>query len=541
MQKTDRGESIGFQSDSSRESSEQQMGFAMKMHWFSRRFSCRTGTAIMLCWIIVAPAAIPALAADTYRGKSEEVRESVIAGTWYPSSPSDLRAQIEHFLAEVPERQAQGRLIALVAPHAGYRYSGQVAAHGYKLLQEAKFDSVIVLAPSHHMRFSGVSVYDRGGFRTPLGVVPLDRDMITDLMKREESIRSLPEAHGKEHSLEIQLPFLQVVLPGFKLVPLVMGEQDMKTCEKLAEALFQCTRGKSALVVASSDLSHFHSYDEARKLDQKVVERLSAFDPKGLHEKLAAGECEACGGGPMVTSMLYARKVGADRGQVLQYANSGDATGIQNDPRGVVGYVSAAFWIAAPEKQPSSGAEEKVGVDLGLSRSEKTLLHQIARESIEARCRGTQPPKRRIESAKLKELRGAFVTLHKHGKLRGCIGHITGRSPLAETVAEMAVAAAFQDPRFPPLDVGELDQIDIEISVLTPLERLQNPEDIQIGRQGLVMKKGPRSGLLLPQVATEQGWDRRAFLENACIKAGLPPDAWKDGDTEIYVFSADVF
>lgn len=532
---------MSLESDSSREFSEQKRGFPMKMHWFFRNSSYWTGTAVMLCWVVLAPVAMRASAADTSRHESEQVRESVIAGTWYPSSASDLRAQIEHFLAEVPGQQAQGRLVALVSPHAGYRYSGQVAAHGYKFLQETKFDSVVVLAPSHHMRFSGVSVYDRGGFRTPLGVAPLDRDMITDLMKREDSIRSIPEAHGKEHSLEIQLPFLQVLLPGFKLVPLVMGEQDMKTCEKLAEALFQCTRGKSALVVASSDLSHFHSYDEARKLDQIVLDRLSAFDPKGLHEKLAAGECEACGGGPMVTAMLYARKVGADRGQVLQYANSGDATGIRNDPRGVVGYVSAVFWITAAEKQSLSGAVKKVGVDLGLSGSEKALLHQIARENIEAKCRGTQPPRRHIESAKLQEVRGAFVTLHKHGKLRGCIGHITGRSPLAETIAEMAVAAAFQDPRFPSLDVGELEEIQIEISVLTPLDRLRDPEDIQIGRHGLVMKKGLRNGLLLPQVATEQGWDRRTFLENACIKAGLPRDAWKDGDTEIYVFSADVF
>ncbi len=484
-------------------------------------------------------------AVDLPAREGAEVRESVIAGSWYPSSPSALREQVEGFLARVPPREAGGHLVALITPHAGYAYSGQVAAHAYKLLEREKFDSVIVIAPSHHTRFSGVSVYDRGGFRTPLGLVPLDEAIIKALMQREKYIRPVPEAHAKEHSLEIQLPFLQVMLPGFKLVPLIMGEQDLETCQWLAEAIWEASRGKSVLVVASSDLSHYHPYDEAKRLDDKVLEAIRALDAPGLSEKLARRECEACGGGPMVTAMLVARQLGVKQGDALHYANSGDVTGMRNDPRGVVGYVSAAFWTG-PAKSSESTSESRaegrrVGVDLGLSPPEKALLHKIARETIEAKCRGGTPPAFEVDSPKLKEPRGAFVTLHKHGKLRGCIGHIAASRPLAQTVSETAVAAAFEDPRFPPLDPGELKDIQVEISVLTPLQRIRNPEEVRVGVHGIVVKKGGRSGLLLPQVAMEQGWDRSTFLENCCLKAGLPRDAWKDGETEIYVFSADVF
>lgn len=478
---------------------------------------------------------------DPPGGESAQVRESVIAGSWYPSSPSALREQLQEFLGKVSGREARGRLVALIAPHAGYAYSGQVAAHAYKLLEKEKFDSVVIIAPSHHMRFSDVSVYDLGGFRTPLGVTPLDNTLIKTLMQREKRIRSLPEAHAKEHSLEIQLPFLQLTMPGFKLVPLVMGRQDLETCQWLAEALWGASRGKSVLVVASSDLSHYHPYDEAKRLDEKVLETLRDLDPQGLSEKLARAECEACGGGPMVTAMLYAGKLGVKQGEVLHYANSGDVTGMRNDPRGVVGYVSAAFWTESPKSSEATPEAKRVGIDIGLTPAEKDLLRRIARESIEARCRGGTPPSFTIDSAKLKEPRGAFVTLHKHGQLRGCIGHIVASRPLVQTVAEMAVAAAFEDPRFPPLDPAELKDIQVEISVLTPLERVRNPGEIRVGFHGIALRKGNRSGLLLPQVATEQGWDRTAFLENCCLKAGLPRDAWKDGDTEIYVFSADVF
>ncbi len=471
---------------------------------------------------------------------AEEIRESAIAGSWYPSSPAALREQINGFLSRAPYPKPSGRLVALISPHAGTAYSGQVAAHAYKQIgPDPKHETVLILAPSHRARFSGVAVHDRGGFRTPLGVVPLDQKLIEDLKKRESRIRYVPDAHTLEHSLEIQLPFLQVVMPGFKLVPLLMGEQDLPTCQWLAEAIADSIRGKPVLVVASSDLSHFHDSEKARKLDQVVVERTAAFDPQGLSRDLSSGKCEACGGGPMVTAMLVARKLGADRSQVLQYAHSGDVTGEQSR---VVGYMAAALWAepdAGSAERPADGV--KAGMDLGLTPEEKVLLHRIARESIEARCRREDPPRLEVNAARLKEPRGAFVTLKKNGELRGCIGHIVGDLPLDQTISEMAVAAAFHDPRFPSLTEDELKGLQVEISVLTPLKRIHSMEEIRVGTHGIYMKRGGRSGLLLPQVATEQGWDCSTFVESTCRKAGLPRDAWKDPETEIYVFSADIF
>ena len=328
-------------------------------------------------------------------------------------------------------------------------------------------------------------------------------------------------------------------MPDFKLVPLVMGNQDFTTCKWLAEALGDCIgESRSVLVVASSDLSHFHAYKEAKRLDQVVLDNVNEFDPRGLSDSLASRRCEACGGGPMVTAMLIARRLGANTSQVLHYANSGDVTG---DHSGVVGYMAAALWADLKNTEGQNPKRSGVGAHLELTSGEKAELLQIARDVIEAHCRGKRIPAPRASSPSLNELRGAFVTLHKDGKLRGCIGHIRGEKPLVETVAEMAEAAAFRDPRFPPVTAEEIRMLEYEISVLTPLRRISNVEEIQVGTHGIYMKSDGCSGLLLPQVATEWGWDRETFLEHTCKKAGLPTDAWKDENTEIYIFSADVF
>ncbi|NWF92876.1 MAG: AmmeMemoRadiSam system protein A [Syntrophaceae bacterium] len=185
--------------------------------------------------------------------------------------------------------------------------------------------------------------------------------------------------------------------------------------------------------------------------------------------------------------------------------------------------------------------EKKVGVDLGLSEEEKKTLHHIAKTVIENMARGRPVPEFSVNAPTLKENRGAFVSIHKKGQLRGCIGYIEGRGPLYKTVEEMAEAAAFRDPRFPPVTEKELKDLNIEISVLTPLRKISDINEIEVGKHGIYIKKGWYSGLLLPQVATENGWDRQTFLEHTCLKAGLPPNAWKDRTTEIYIFSADIF
>jgi MEMO1 family protein len=466
----------------------------------------------------------------------QNIRESVIAGSWYPGDPARLTKDIKGYLAQVPEHKIDGELVALISPHAGYQYSGQVAAYAYKLLEGRHYDIVVIVAPSHHAYFKGASVYPRGGFRTPLGIVPIAEDIADELLDKSPITNSLPEAHAQEHSLEIQLPFLQVVLKDFRLVPIVMGEQDLATCEELGRVIAAVIKGKNALVIASTDLSHFHPYDKAKELDQVVLDRVNAFDPEGLSSELGQGSCEACGGGPVVAVMLAARALGANKGEVLHYANSGDVTG---DHSSVVGYMAAALSKSAKaQKEHKKG---RVGVDLGLNAEEKKTLHDIAHTVIWNKVSGKAVPEFHVESERLKELRGAFVTITKKGSLRGCIGHIRGLKPLYKTVEEMAAAAAFDDPRFPPVTKNELKDLSIEISVLTPFKEITDVNEIEVGKHGIYMERGYYSGLLLPQVATEYGWDRNTFLEHTCRKAGLPPDAWKEKDTKIYIFSADIF
>jgi MEMO1 family protein len=469
---------------------------------------------------------------------AEKIRESTIAGSWYPGDAKSLRGQVKGFLSRASVPPVEGELIGLVAPHAGYMYSGPVAGHAYKLLETHRFDRVLVLAPSHRAQFSGASVYHQGGYRTPLGVVPLDRELVDALYKHTDVVRYVPRADDLEHSLEIQLPFLQVVLGDFLLTPVVMGSQELDFCRKLAGVIGEVCRGRKVLIVASSDLSHFHSDSEARRLDGTVLDRVAAFDPEGLADNLRKGECEACGGGPVVTLMLAAKERGADSAKVLHYANSGDVTG---DRSGVVGYLAAAFLRTARAKSAGHGRKADARVDLGYSQEEKELLRSIALHAIRSRCFHEPMPDIPVASEKLKERRGAFVCLHKGGDLRGCMGMIEPRAPLHETIKNMAVEAAFGDPRFCALAPDELEDLDLEISVLTPLERMGNPERLEIGKHGLLIRKGPHSGLLLPQVATEHGLDRAGFLEWTCKKAGLPKNAWKDPKADIYIFSADIF
>jgi AmmeMemoRadiSam system protein B/AmmeMemoRadiSam system protein A len=475
------------------------------------------------------------------QGTSGRIHDPVCAGTWYPGNPADLKDAVRNYLSHATTRAVNGEIVALVSPHAGYIYSGQVAACSYKLLQGRHYDSVIVIGPSHRVPFSGVATYDCAGFRTPIDVIPLDSSLISSIMKREPRIRSFPEAFQQEHSIEMQLPFLHVVLPGFKLVPLVMGDSDLATCRWLADAIADSIKGKSVLVVASSDLSHYHSYDTATEMDHRLLDKVSAMNTDDLSECLNNGKCEACGRGPVMTAMLVAKRLGSARCDVVHYANSGDVTGDKSSPRGVVGYAAACFSVALHDKDRSDSEKRKCGIDIGLSESERTELHAIAKSSIEACCRGTSAPKVETVSQKLKEQRGVFVTITKKGNLRGCIGQIIGRVPLAEAVSQMAEAAALRDPRFSPLRAEELPDINIEISVLTPLRKIDSTDEIEVGTHGIVMRNGMNMGLLLPQVATEYGWSRTEFLENTCQKAGLPKNAWKDKDTEIYIFSADVF
>lgn len=480
------------------------------------------------------------------------VRNPVVAGMFYPGSPETLTQDVDAYLDAAETTPVDGVPIAIIAPHAGYVYSGGVAARAYVHVRGVHYDTAIVVAPSHRVAFGLASVFGGSGYATPLGVVPVDRELADAIAGGSDALKHVPRAHSDEHSLEVQVPFLQRTLGDFSIVPIVMGDQSESSVRflagRIAEAVAE-SEGKTVLLVASTDLSHYHPQDVAVELDRHVMEAVGDLDPEGLLASLSRGECEACGGGPAATVMMAARELGATATAVTGYATSGDVTG---DKGQVVGYLSAVLYGPGPARAAGAGSEdaaEDTGSRAGgaaapydgLTPEERGTLLVLARRSIEAALTGGRAPEPEATTPALATECGAFVTLEKRGALRGCIGYIRAAKPLVETVSEMAVQAALHDPRFPPVTPDEFDELTLEISVLSPLVPVSDVSEIEVGRDGLLIQDGARSGLLLPQVATDHGWDRETFLEHTCLKAGLPPDSWKVEGVTILRFTADVF
>lgn len=269
------------------------------------------------------------------------VRQPAVAGMFYPHDPAALRSQIDSFFGKVEEKGIEGEVISLISPHAGYMYSGQVAAAGYREIMGKDFRVVAIIAPSHQEYFSGISVYTGSGYETPLGIVGVDKKLAQALIAQHQNIVASLRGHQREHSLEVQLPFLQSALDDFRIIPIVLGEQDFETSRILGEALAQVLKGEKALIVASSDLSHYYHYEQAVRLDSIVTKHVEAFDYEGLWTDIEHRVCEACGAGAMIAAMIASRTLGANRAQVLLYQNSGDVTG---DKSQVVGYLSAIFY-----------------------------------------------------------------------------------------------------------------------------------------------------------------------------------------------------
>ncbi|MDD5491880.1 MAG: AmmeMemoRadiSam system protein B [bacterium] len=482
--------------------------------------------SIFLAFIIIC-----SIAAGCAGKSNEPSRPPAVAGAFYPADPAELNSLIEYYFDQVPAQAIKGDIIVLIVPHAGYVYSGLIAAYGYKLLANNTYDTVILIGPSHHEFLNVASIYTAGAWETPLGKVAIDSALAKAIAAENKLFTCADQAHQKEHSLEAQLPFLQKTLRNFKIVPILLSDPTLANCDLLAQAIVKhCDPRKKYLIIASTDMSHYYAREKARTLDMLALALLEKQDLAGLNAGLAAGSCGLCGRGAVLTALEVARLKGPAKVKILKYATSGDVTG---DLDRVVGYGAAVIYT---DKKAAN--KEKTMIN----KSQQQELLKIARKTIESYIASGTVPDFKITDPSLKEKRGVFVTLNKKHQLRGCIGYIMPIEPLYQAVSKMAIEAATGDPRFPPVTKEELSQLEIEISVLTVPERVKDPAEIILGTHGVIVRKGGCGGVFLPQVAVETGWSKEEFLNELCSqKAGLPEDAWKNKDTELYIFSAQVF
>ncbi len=477
--------------------------------------------------------------ASASRRSEAVVRVPAVAGAFYPGDRAALLRDVQHYLSHAERKQLPGELVALIAPHAGYMYSGPVAAYAYRQLEGRHYDAVVVIGPSHRAFFSGVALSAADKWATPLGSVEVDRAAVEALQEAYRGARVFEPAHEEEHSIEVQLPFLQTVLGGFKLLPILMADDSPETCSDLGQALAKWARGRSVLLIASSDMSHYPTYDDAVRVDGETLKAIGTLDPqkvaattKKLMSQGTPGLSTClCGEGPVRAVLEAARLLGADRAEVLRHANSGDVPAGTRDR--VVGYCAVA--ITGKEVGTVRCGEG------GLNAAQQQRLLSVGRAAIEGYVRTGKRPDIHEDDPALLRPAAAFVTLREEGQLRGCIGILEARMPLIETVSDRAILAATGDPRFPPVRAEELARLEVEISVLSPLRKVSSADEIDISKHGVVVESGGRAGVFLPQVAEETGWSREVLLSHLCRdKAGLPSDAWKQG-ADLFVFTVQAF
>ena len=484
------------------------------------------------------------------------VRPATQAGRFYESNPQVLSHEVDSLLARHAKDGSYENVAALIVPHAGYYFSGNVAAAAYMSIDTKKqYKRIFLLGPSHHEWLDGASVNTEAEYyATPLGQVRVDHEtavkLTTDCTDLTDSASNTdkilfyePKAHDREHCLEVQLPFLQRFFTLHSslstkevppIVPIIISTNDFEKLQRIAEALKPYFTDENLFVI-SSDFSHYPSYGDACAVDAKTGKAIESGDVEQFIATIQANArsgirnlaTSACGELAIVTLMLMMDS--QYEVKHLLYQNSGD---IDNyDPTRVVGYHAFAI-LRGEEKTFSLSDKEK--------KTLKDIAYNSIKDSLDGKPVAVANSSLFILHSSLKEKCGAFVSLHKQGRLRGCIGHFGEDVPLYEIVAEMARAAAFEDPRFQPVTHDELDDLDIEISVLTPMRRIQSLDEFQLHKHGIYIKKGYRSGTFLPQVADEVNWTKEEFVGHCSQdKAGLGWDGWKDA--ELYVYEAIVF
>ena len=469
-------------------------------------------------------------------------RRAYAAGKFFAGDMSGLTTDLRQLFNKAVKKEYDN-VQAVIVPHAGYTYSGTVAATGYNQVDaEREYEHVFVIASSHTAYYKGASIYNKGNYETPLGEVVVDRAFANKLIEENKIFSYHANAHITEHSLEVQLPFLQFHLKKpFKIVPIVIGTQEPSACKAIADALRPYFNGNNLFVI-STDFSHFPKYDDACEVDRKTADAVITNSKKQFLKVLKENEASnisnlatAMCGWSSVLTLLNLTEDNADyKYHLLQYMNSGDTDSYPDKSR-VVGY----YAIAVTDK---SMAQAEVEKEFNISDKDKAVLLGIARLSMEEYVRNGKTPKLNTSeySDNIKTPCGAFVTLLKDGELRGCIGTFKPADPLFDVVQQMAIAASTRDYRFSKVTEGEFENIKLEISVLTPMKKIESIEEIELGRHGIYIKKGSSSGTFLPQVATETGWNLEQFLGHcARDKARIGWDGWKTAD--IYIYEALVF
>jgi MEMO1 family protein len=473
------------------------------------------------------------------KGKTTYIRPPAVAGSFYPIDSAQLKNQLGDFFSLVRKPVRYSNVAALIVPHAGYVFSGQVAASGYAQLDpEKKYTRIFLIGTSHLMLLNGASIFTKGDFSTPLGIVEVDTAITNCLLRENRIFESNPDAHMKEHSLEVQLPFLQFHLKNrFKIVPIILGTQSEANIKKISDALKPYFNDQNLFII-SSDFSHYPTYEGALKADKATGDAIATNSTAKFLKAIQTNENEnieglvtSCCGWSSILTLLYLTEGKTDiEINPIKYMNSGDTN--YGDKRKVVGYHAFSF----------TRKIEKETNGFSLSDDDKKQLLKIARESIDywLQYKGFMPLEDSRFSIATKTECGAFVTLHKDGQLRGCIGRFTANEPLYKIVQQMAISAAFDDYRFDPVEKSEMSHIEMEISVLTPLKRINSIDEFELGKQGIYIKKGFQSGTFLPQVAQSTNWSKEEFLGHcARDKAGIGWEGWKNA--ELYTYEALVF
>jgi MEMO1 family protein len=474
------------------------------------------------------------------------VREPAVAGQFYPADARTLTATIDAVLADaIPA--GRERPIAIVVPHAGYAYSAQIAADAWRQASGQQYDTIVILGTNHTTAgFDRIGVFPGTGLRTPLGVARVDQALSAALVKEDGDCAADAGVHLQEHSIEVQVPFVQRLFPHAAIVAAIVSSEDPGVLARFGRTLARLLAGRQALIVASSDLSHWPSWRDATVVDRRTLEAMATLDPDRLRAAADAREhgmpnlatC-ACGEAPVRAAMVAARALGAARGRVVSYANSGDLP--LGDPARVVGYGAVVFSAGEPGTDTAVLAPGAAAAQaLPPSAADKKRMLSLARETLRRYLDTGSVPLPRGFSPSLDRPQGVFVTLRRRGALRGCIGQMTPDRPLRVLVGRMALASAFEDPRFPKVTASELKDIEIEISVLTPFRPVAGPAGIVVGRDGVLLEKDRRSAVFLPQVAVEEHWTRDEMLDNLCVKGGLAAGCWRAG-AKLSTFQADVF